>query len=177
MLNKNIEEKICISMEMLYVSLYTFLMISSLIFLGSHCGLLLFVASFYFASMIVYINYKRKKHDRIDEWKEYDAQLVDARTIKCVCFSTFKVRGNQKEVYKPEIEYTYIYKGEERISSQYAWSYDDMDCNFSYARHEAENIVDSMKKSPKIKIHVNQNTGESAISLDKARGYGIPYIE
>ncbi len=176
MLNRKIEENTCVSKELLYVSLYSFLIISSIVFMGSAKSLIFFVISFYFISIIIYIRHKSKKYKNLDRWIEIDAELISAKVIKCICFSIFRVRQNENEVYKPEILYKYKNNEKERISSQYAISLDDVDCNFSYTQQEAQKIVNDIKKNKTIKIFVNQDTGESVISLDKAKGYGIPYV-
>ena len=176
MLNKKVEEKICVSKELLYISLYSFFVVSSIVFMTSVKSLILFVVCFYLGSIIIYIGYKNRKYENIDKWIEIDARVISAKVIKCVCFSAFRVRQNINEVYRPEITYRYIYNNEEFISNQYAISLDDVDCNFSYTQQEAQKIVNDIKRNKTIKIFVNQDTGESVISLNAAKGYGIPYI-
>jgi hypothetical protein len=53
---------------------------------------------------------------------------------------------------------------------------DDADCNFRYSLKKARRIADEAKKKKEIDIYVHTKTGESIVTLDVAKGYGIPYV-
>lgn len=176
MLNQKTENTVYISNQLLYLFLYLFFIVSSMIFMFTMKEMILILIIVYFFSIIVYIKYKKIKFENLEKWIKIDARVINIKVIKCICFSAFKVRANKNEVYKPYILYKYKYNGREIISNQYAISYDDVDCNFNYSEVKAQKKINEIKRNKDIKIFVNQDTGESVVTLNTAKGYGIPYM-
>lgn len=179
-LNKRTTEtRTCVSKQYMVEQLFIVLYVVMIFFMYTMKSIILIITFLFFMITFFYVFYKNKKFNDLSKWKQIKANRIGAKVIKCICFTAYNAMEQQrlrKETYKPEITYRYIYNDKEIISSQYAISLDDVDCNFSYTQQEAQKIVNEFKNNKTIKIFVNQYTGESAISLDKAKGYGIPYV-
>lgn len=177
MLNLQVNKEIsCLSWQLIYMLLYLFLSPVLIVFMFEMKFIVLSIVVLQLLVTTTYIKYYSSKFNNLEQWKETDAKVINAKVIRCFCFSAFRVRPNEHEVYKPNILYRYEYNNEQIYSNQYALSYDDVDCNFNYSKSEAENIVNKIKKNKTMKIFVNQDTGESVVTLIKAKGYGISYM-
>lgn len=179
MLNKRIDTRTFVSKQYILEQLFIITYLVGLIFMHSMKSMVLFITVSFFIITFIYLLYKYKRFSNLDRWKKVDAKVISAKAIRCICFTAYNALEQQrirKESYKPEILYRYIYKGEERTSDQYAISLDDADCNFSYTEAEAKKIANDFRRNKEIKIYVDQNTGESVINLNIAKGYGIPYV-
>jgi len=175
-MNPKIKTCTKLSKEYIYEQIFVVIYTITLLFLYQSKELLLLLLFLFFIITISYVIYKRRNWNNLSNWEKVTAEVINTKVVKWICFSTFKVRGNKNTVFKPETKYKYILNGEERISIQYARSLDELDCNFSYSESEAYKIVGKMKRDRNIDIFVNNKTGESVITLDVAKGYGIPYI-
>jgi len=62
------------------------------------------------------------------------------------------------------------------ISTQYAVSYDDVDCNFNFDKQKALEYVENIKREKIIKAFYHRKTKRCVLTLEKAPGYGVPYL-
>jgi len=178
-INNRIETKTCISKQYIFEQLFIITYLVALIFMYTMKSIILIMTFFFLMIVLIYIFYRNKRFNNIAKWTKVDANVLKSKVIKCICFTAYNALEQQrlrKEVYKPEIIYKYYWNKEEYVSNQYARSFDDVDCNFSYSKVEAQKIVNHIKRKKEIEIFVHEDTGESVITLDIAKGYGIPYV-
>ena len=162
-------------LELIFNVSFLFMMIISF----NHKTVLLLITGIYFIIVVLYLLYQKRRFDNLSIWQKQNAKVLRTNVIKCLCFSAYNAserQSLQSNIYRPDITYTYLWKDQTYTSNQYARSLDDADCNFSYTLEEAKDIADKAKQKKEIDIYVNTQTGESAITLDVAQGYGIPYM-
>jgi len=177
--NKNIETKVCVSKQYIVEVLFSMLVFVMIIFFYRHKMIVLGIASAYIMMVLLYLLYKKKHFDNLSVWQKHKAKVLNVQVLKCICITAYNALEQQRlrhEVYKPDISYTYEWQGKTYTSHQYARSLDDADCNFSYSLEVAKRIADEAKKKKEIDIYVHTKTEESIVTLDVAKGYGIPYV-
>ena len=179
MLSREIDSRTCVSKQYVLEQIFIITYIGMIIFFHEMKSLIVLITFIFYIISFLYIFYKNKKFNNLDKWEEAEAKVINAKAIGCLCFTAYNTLEKQrlrKESYKPEIIYRYEYKGEIITSDHYAISLDDVDCNFSYTKDEAKKIAAQARKNKRIKIYINQDTGQSVITLKVAKGYGIPYV-
>jgi len=177
MLAKKIEKRLCISKELIGLIMLSVMTVVAIIFLGIlHKNTLPYVCIFYLVSLFVYFGYKEKKFKDFDAWEEVEVKVLSAKVVQCICFSTFRQRQDSNESYKPEVKYECTLDEKNIISTQYAVSYDDVDCNFNFDKQKALEYVEKIKREKIIKAFYHKKTKRCVLTLEKAPGYGIPYL-
>jgi hypothetical protein len=174
MLGYKAEVKQCISSELIWLYLFSVLSIIFIIFLYENKKWMIGWTLIYVICIVFYFIYKEKQFST-QKWIKVEAKVKSAKVIKCICFSIFMQRQDSNEVYRPNVEYIVKYNGKIIESTEYAVSYDDVDCNFNMSEQEALLLVKNMRREKFIVAYINPETYKCILTLEKSKGYGIPY--